>query len=225
LTVTAYYSGRQGSTYPIVGLQGNRGNFGAPRGTKAVLGWGVRGAGPAATNISDLAKLVEQSAQGSKPDPNAGPLGTAGRAVKGLDATGEVSRARQALTGAKNLAGSAARAGSVVLSVGGAGFSGFQIGDGIMDIADGNTAEGASKAGFGAVGLGLDIGGAYALKAGVLTLGGPALLVGAAAIAAGGSLFLAQQTVDAAIKGEKTPYEVASDYWVDKALVWTGHDL
>jgi RHS repeat-associated protein len=225
LTVTAYYSGRQGSTYPIVGLQGNRGNFGAPRGTKAVLGWGVRGAGPAATNISDLAKLVEQSAQGSKPDPNAGPLGTAGRAVKGLDATGEVSRARQALTGAKNLAGSAARAGSVVLSVGGAGFSGFQIGDGIMDIADGNTAEGASKAGFGAVGLGLDIGGAYALKAGVITLGGPALLVGAAAIAAGGSLFLAQQTVDAAIKGEKTPYEVASDYWVDKALVWTGHDL
>jgi hypothetical protein len=40
----------------------------------------------------------------------------------------------------------------------------------------------------------------------------------------GGSLFLAQQTIDAAIKGEETPYEVASDYWLNKTLEWTGHE-
>ena len=195
---------------------------------KQLVGAGPTGANPNAGTHGNGARL-RQSMTDIKVPTTKVPLGLAAAAADGVEGAKNTSRASQAWTGAKNVAGTALRAGSVLLTVGGAAVGGFQIGDGANDIANGETAQGASKMGFGALGLGLDIGGAYALKTGAMVVGGSGLasvlVVGGAAVAAGGSIVLAQQTVDAAIHGEKTPYEVASDYWVDKALVWTGHDL
>ena len=196
---------------------------------KQLVGAGSTGANPNAGTHGNLGARLRQSMTDIKVPTTKVPLGSAAAAADGVEGAKNTSRASQAWTGAKNVAGTALRAGSVLLTVGGAAVGGFQIGDGANDIANGETAQGASKMGFGALGLGLDIGGAYALKTGAMVVGGSGLasvlVVGGAAVAAGGSIVLAQQTVDAAIHGEKTPYEVASDYWVDKALVWTGHDL
>ena len=162
-----------------------------------------------------------------------GRFGSLASAAEGVEGAAEVSRFKAALTGVKNGMGTFARGAATVATWGGRILSGIQIADGISDIADGHTAEGANKAGFGAANLALDVGSQLAIRqygaaiiskeAGGIIIGGASASLFIATAAAGGSLFLAQQTIDAAIKGEKTPYEVACDWWIDRALEWTGH--
>jgi hypothetical protein len=100
--------------------------------------------------------------------------------------------------------------------IGGSFLGGYQVGQGINQIIEGEKALGAIDIAEGSANLGLTIGTAAALKSGALVAeagaaaGGLAL---AAGVAAGASVGLAAETARAAIKGEETPIDVADKFY------------
>jgi RHS repeat-associated protein len=217
--MSRFDSGRHVSTREIASFELNK-----PPNTPVKPGPAVAHASPPpGSTMKEVAKRLGDMSL----DENAIARGTASKiatVAEGLEGASEVSRLRAVTTAVKGSLGTLARGGAVLLNAAGTAAALYQIGDGVSDIADGRTAEGANKSGFGAVGLAVDVGGAWAVKAGAMIAGGGTMAMAATGVAMGGSLFLAQQTIDAAIKGEETPYEVASDYWLNKTLEWTGHE-
>ncbi|QDV87444.1 dockerin type I domain-containing protein [Stieleria magnilauensis] len=96
-----------------------------------------------------------------------------------------------------------------IASLAGAAVSGYQIGSGIDDISQGNYGTGITSVLSGGVSLGLDLAVTSAVAAGELTAGAVALPV----VLAGAGLYLADETVSAAAKGEDTPLEVADEFY------------
>jgi RHS repeat-associated protein len=112
------------------------------------------------------------------------------------------------------------RVGQILGALGkGAGFLGTasdleQMGKGFISIAGGDTATGLVDVGESGANLALDYGVPALIKAGLVrggaAAGGLTLAAGAAAAA---SIGLAAETVRAALKGQKTPYEIAVEFY------------
>lgn len=99
------------------------------------------------------------------------------------------------------------------LAVGGAALGGVKIGSGVNKIIEGKTAEGAIDIAEGGAELGLSIGVEAAIKSGSVAVGGSGAALALAGVAAGGSVALAAETARAAVRGEKTPLEIADEYY------------
>jgi RHS repeat-associated protein len=117
----------------------------------------------------------------------------------------------------KGLGAGAAVLGSLV--------GGIQVGTGIVQIQEGEGAEGAVTITEGGANLALTIGGAALVKAKVVTMAtgatGGAATVGAGVLAAGG-IALAAEEWRRAIRGEKSAAREAAEYWADVAVAGDG---
>lgn len=134
------------------------------------------------------------------------------RAIDTLDdAFGE---SKSFLGSAKELGGKALGFTGDALSVAGAGVSGWKVGSGIDQIAQGDKRLGTVDVLEGGTGLAIDIGvPALAAKGGAAVVGGSATALGITMGIAGASVGLAAETARAGIKGEKTPIDVADEFY------------
>ena len=140
--------------------------------------------------------------------PKATPAAVEGAVTTAVEATSaEASAVSKVGAGGRVLQG---------LAVVGALTGGIQVGGGINKIIEGKAADGAIDVGEGSANLGLSIGTAVAVKAGVLTaetgLAAGTLTAGAG-LAAAGSVVLLAETARAASKGEETPIDVADKFY------------
>jgi RHS repeat-associated protein len=94
------------------------------------------------------------------------------------------------------------------------GLGGLHVGGGIDDITQGKRAEGLNKVITGGTGLVVSLGGAKAVEAGLISAGAGAGGLFLAGLAFGGSLVLAEQSVEAGLKNQDTPLEIAEKYYV-----------
>ena len=119
-------------------------------------------------------------------------------------------------TGGKILKGLGAAAGVVGSLIGG-----VQVGTGIVQVQEGQGAEGAVTITEGGTNLALTIGGAALVKAKVVTTAagvtGGAATVGAGVLA-GGGIALAAEEWRRAIRGQKSAAREAAEYWADVAV-------
>jgi RHS repeat-associated protein len=131
---------------------------------------------------------------------------SAGKTNKIINALGKVAR----------VGGKALEVGGKALSVTGSAASGYKVGTGLNQIAEGKKALGAVNVGEGTANLGLSIGTALAVKSGAvvaeagIAAAGVALLAGAAAAT---SIVIAAETARAAVKGEETPIDIADKFY------------
>lgn len=140
--------------------------------------------------------------------PKATPAAAEGAATTAVEATStEASVVSKVGVGGRVMQG---------LAVLGALTGGIQVGSGINKIIEGKAVNGAIDVGEGSANLGLSIGTAVAVKAGVLTtetgLAAGTLTAGAG-LAAAGSVMLLAETARAASMGEDTPIDVADKFY------------
>jgi hypothetical protein len=145
-------------------------------------------------------------------------------AEKGLAA---IAKATEEATGFAAKIGEVAEAGHTALeglgkvaSVAEAGKAGWEIGTGLDEaVVQGHKAEGATKIVAGGASLGVtiaEVAAAASETAAAASTGAAAVAtagVAAAGVAAGGSILLAKETAEAAIKGEETPIDVADKFY------------
>ena len=149
---------------------------------------------------------------GSASTPPATPAPPAGAAAPTATA---MSRIRSA-------AGTGLRVTGVALTVVATGASGFQVGTGINELAEGDTQEGLLDIGEGTANLTLAIGSTRAVQTGavVLELGaGATVVTGLATVAAGGAIAWAFEDTRRALNGEATMTDEAVDFWQEEGLV------
>jgi RHS repeat-associated protein len=137
------------------------------------------------------------------------------RAIDTLDdAFGTSSKPPSLLSKAKNIGGKVLGVTGDVASVVGAGVSGWKVGTGIDQVTQGEKALGVVNIVEGGSGLAIDIGApALAAKGGAAVVGGSAAALGVTMAVAGASIGLAAETARSAIQGEKTPIDIADEFY------------
>jgi RHS repeat-associated protein len=112
-----------------------------------------------------------------------------------------VNRASEVLTSGGKLF-------NIVGAVVGAGTAGFQMGTGVHEMTNGRIGSGVTDIVSGGTSLGLDLAATHAVATGAIS-GGAAF---APALFAGGSIWLATETIHAAIEGRPTPVDRADKF-------------